>query len=109
MSLFWNEFLEKYVNYVDKRFLTILTNVSYFSRAYLCDLTENTYEFNVISAPEEMKLDRIDIEILKLLAYNSRIPIVDIALKLDVTSKTIISAMVQLILVTLYPVPLHYK
>jgi len=58
-----------------------------FSRAYLLDLKQNTYEFTVITEPDEIELDKIDIGILALLAPNARTQIVEIASKLKVTSK----------------------
>ena len=91
MNKLWKELLEKYTNYLDERLLTIITKVSYFSRAYLLDLKQNIYEITFITEPEEIKLDQTDLEILKLLAPNSRLQIVEIASKLKLTPKTIIS------------------
>ena len=88
MSLFWKELLEKYSNFIDKRLLTIMTKVSYFSRAYLLGLKSNSYELVFITEPEELNLDLVDIAILKILAPNSRIPIVELAEKIGVTPKT---------------------
>ena len=87
----WKELSGKYVNCLDKKLLTIMTKVSYFSRAYLLDLKHNNYEIIFITEPEEVKLDKIDIEILKLLAPNARISIIELAKRLNITQKTIIS------------------
>ena len=91
----WKELLAKYTNYIDKKLLTIMTRVSYFSRAYLLNLKSNIYECVPISEPEEEgsrnELDKTDKEILKILAPNSRTPIVDIAAKIGISAKTVIS------------------
>lgn len=91
MNVLWKELLERYINYMDQRFLTILTRVSYFSRAYLLDLKQNTYELAAITVPEEAETDKTDTEMLALLASNARMPIVEIASKLGITSKTVIA------------------
>jgi DNA-binding Lrp family transcriptional regulator len=91
MNDLWKEFFSTYVNYIDDYLLTIMTKVRYFSRAYLMDLPENTYESVFVTEPSEMKLDETDMEILKLMAPDARIQIVDIAQKLKLTSNTVIS------------------
>lgn len=96
MNDFWKEFLENYVNYTKERLLTIMTKVSYFSRAYLLNLKHNIYEINLITEPEEMIIDKKDKEILKLLAMDSRISVVDISSKTSLTPKTIIHRIKQL-------------
>lgn len=94
MNELWKQLLEKYINFIDKRLLTIMTNVSYFSRAYLLDLKTNIYKISFLSEPEQKGLkllDKTDINILKLLSPNARMSIVDISTKLGLTTKTIIN------------------
>lgn len=91
MNSLWKELIGKYVNYFDEKFLTIMTKVSYFSRSYLIDLKKNDYEIDFVTESEEIKIDDTDKEILKLLAPNSRISIIEIAHKLKITSKTAIA------------------
>jgi DNA-binding Lrp family transcriptional regulator len=90
MNILWKEMLEKYINYIDERLLTIMTGVSYFSRAYLLNLKKNEYEIEFATEPREMYVDEKDKEILKLLAGNARIPVVEIASKTRLTPKTVI-------------------
>jgi len=96
INIFWKELLENYVNYINNRILTIMTKVSYFSRAYLLDLKHNIYEINLITEPEETKIDDKDKEILKLMAPNARISIIDLSSKVKLTPKTIIERIKQL-------------
>ena len=91
MNVLWKELLKKYVNYLEERQLTIMTKVAYFSRAYLLDLKENIYEINFITEPRNIDIDDTDKEILKLLAPNARISIIEISRKLKITPKTTIN------------------
>jgi DNA-binding Lrp family transcriptional regulator len=88
MNLFWKSLFSKYRNFIDRRWLTIYTKVAYYPRAYFLELKENYEEFVCFTEPEEMKLDDKEIEILKLLAPDARISVVDIASKLKLTAKT---------------------
>jgi DNA-binding Lrp family transcriptional regulator len=87
----WKELLERYVNYLDERLLTVMTHVSYFSRAFLANLKHNDYEATLITEPEEIELDETEIKLLKLLAPDARARIIDLAAKLNITPKTVIS------------------
>lgn len=91
MNGLWKNLLRKYSNYISKRNLTIFTRVSYFPRVYILNRKENTDEYIFITEPNEIKLDLINMEILRLLAKNSRIPVIDIAEKLKITPKTVSS------------------
>jgi DNA-binding Lrp family transcriptional regulator len=88
MNVFWKNLFSKYRNFIDRRWLTIYTKVAYYPRAYFLEIKENYEEFVCFTEPEEMKLDDKEIEILKLLAPDSRISVVDIANKLKITPKT---------------------
>jgi DNA-binding Lrp family transcriptional regulator len=88
MNELWKELLEKYLTYLDKRCLTIFTRVSYFPRVYLLDKKQNFEEYVFVTEPEETKLDSKDLELLRLIALDSRISVLDISLKLKLTPKT---------------------
>lgn len=96
MNVLWKEILKKYVNYIKDRRLTIMTKASYFSRAFLLDLKQNIYEITLISEPEEIEIDEKDKEILKLMAPNGRIPIIELASKVKLTPKTVIQRVKRL-------------
>jgi len=84
----WKIFLKKYKDYIDKKGLTIFTKVSYFPRAFILRKKQKLDEYVFITEPAETKLDETDIEILKLLAQNSRISVLEIAKKLKISAKT---------------------
>lgn len=96
MNFLWNELLAKYGNYIEKRLLTIMTGVHYFSRAYLTGLRENKYELITLTSPKETIIDEKDGKILSLLATNSRISIVEISSKVNLTPKTVIQKIKKL-------------
>jgi len=98
MNNLWIELLDKYNNYIEKRLLTIMSRVSYFSRAYLLDLRRNEYETVFATEPqqEQVMTDETDLKILRTIAPNARIPIIELASKLRLTSKTIITRLKSL-------------
>ena len=96
MNVLWNELLEKYLNYLDERLLTIMTGVAYYSRAYLLGLKSNYHEIRFITILHAADLDALDSRMMALLSSNARIPIINLASKLKVSSKTIISRLKNL-------------
>ncbi|MBU1135234.1 MAG: Lrp/AsnC family transcriptional regulator [Nanoarchaeota archaeon] len=96
MNDLWKELLEKYMDYIDKRWLTIFTKVSYFPRAYLLEKEKNLDEYTFVTEQDEIKLDKTDLKILKLIAPNSRISVLEIAKQLNITPKTASSRIKQL-------------
>jgi Lrp/AsnC family leucine-responsive transcriptional regulator len=96
MNEVWMELLEKYVNYVDERLLTIVTKKSHYSRSFLINSKENENETVYLTEPKKPEVDEIDKGILELLAKNARIPIIEIASTLKITSKTVIARIKKL-------------
>jgi len=56
---FWNELMERYINYIDERLLTIITSSNYFSIGYLVDLERSDYKI-VTTTPQDPSIDNID-------------------------------------------------
>lgn len=96
MNFLWKEFLKKYRDFIEKRWLTIFTKVSYFPRTYILEQKKNREELVFITEPQETKIDDVDIELLKLLALNSRVSILELSEKLKITPKTVTSRIKQL-------------
>ena len=96
MNHFWKELLQKYADFIAERALTIFTKVSYFPRSYLIDEKNNERQYTFVTEPDEVKLDEKDREILQLLAPNARIPILEIAQKVEITAKTAASRIKEL-------------
>jgi Lrp/AsnC family leucine-responsive transcriptional regulator len=89
LSDFWNSFYDKFVNHIDEKSLSIFTKIVYYGRPFLISRNYNDKAFTFAREPEESKIDNIDHEILKLLVPNSRISILEMANKLDLSPKTV--------------------
>lgn len=87
---FWEKFNKKYINYIAQIQLSLFTNITYFSKAYLLDI-KNTYSFRFVTPPKEEKIDDLDLNLLKLMAPNSKIFAIDIAQKLNISPRTVVS------------------
>ena len=93
----WKELLSKYRDYIEKKWLTIFTKVSYYPRTFILENQKNYEEYVFITEPKLVNIDKIDLEILKIMAPDSRIPVLNISEKLNITPKTVTSRIKQLI------------
>jgi len=89
---FWNKTLDRYDNYFEKYAVSILTQVSCLKKSYLLlnDYKKSDREFYIISCsgnPET--IDKIDYQLLNEIATNARIPLIELAKKLNSSSQTI--------------------
>ncbi|MBI2628492.1 Lrp/AsnC family transcriptional regulator [Candidatus Pacearchaeota archaeon] len=84
----FRDILNKYDKYIAKREVVAVEEAPSFTRGYLITETEKK-EFEYGGIMHEIKLDKIDFYLLKLLSQNSRIPLIDIADKLKLTSEGI--------------------
>src|SRR3989338_2008632 len=96
MSLFWQELLRRYNNYIDKKEIGIYSNVTYFGRAYLLKNKYNSFSMPIVSLPKEIKLDKSKLMIVELLSKNARMSVVNIAKATGITHKTIINKIKEL-------------
>ncbi len=96
MNSFWKRLLQEYRDYIEKRWLTIYTKVAYYPRAFFLDKDQNLEEYICFTEPDEVRITETELEILKLLAPNSRVSVVEIAKKLNLTAKTVSAKIKQL-------------
>ena len=96
MSLFWQELLRRYNNYIDKKEIGIYSNVTYFGRAYLLKNKYNSFSMPIVSLPKEIKLDKSKLKIVELLSKNARMSVVNIAKATGITPKTVINKIKEL-------------
>ncbi len=89
----WNDLIEKFGNYIDKKEFGITNKIIYFSRDHLFggSSTKKTLQIQISSLPEIEKIDNKDIEILKLLTKDARMSIVEISKKINISTKTVLS------------------
>jgi Lrp/AsnC family transcriptional regulator for asnA, asnC and gidA len=90
---FWLNTINKYGNYFDKQYLSLYYKVQTYPPTYLIledDKTIDRIKYKVeIGGGKIENIDQIDMQILNIIAYNSRIPIVSIAKKLNLSIRTV--------------------
>ncbi|HJX50672.1 MAG TPA: winged helix-turn-helix transcriptional regulator, partial [Candidatus Nanoarchaeia archaeon] len=87
-----NRVLEKFGEDITNKTISILIEAPYYYREYLTEDKSKKMEIRYwLKESRNEKLDYQDIEILRLLANNSREPIVEISEKVKLTVKTVIS------------------
>lgn len=84
------EFSDKYSKYIMNKAFTITLTVPHYRKEYLINKKTSTEPaVSIGGESKELKLDNIDIGILKILANNARMPVIDIAEKLKTTPRII--------------------
>jgi len=96
MNAVWNELLEKYNNFIDRRELAVFANVYYFNRAYILGKERRENKIRFLSLPQEEKVDASDLKIIGLLADEARMPIIKIAKEVKISAKTVINKIKRL-------------
>ncbi len=89
---FWNNTLDKYGNYFEKYFVSILTQVNCLKKSYLLldEYNKSDREFYKINCSgKPVEIDKMDFQLLNEIAINARIPLVQLAEKLNTSSQTI--------------------
>lgn len=91
MNSFWEGFLESYAAVIEKREFGIYSEVTYFGRPFLLDKQHTDFSVKVVSLGPEEKLDALDLDIIRSLSKDARIPIVEMARSAKSAPKTILS------------------
>ena len=86
---FWDRFVEKYGDFVLRNWVSVIMQLIHYKKAFLIDLKKDSSEPEISGGEVELKVDKTDIKILKILSVNSRVPILEIAKKLNISQKTI--------------------
>ena len=113
-----NDFEEVYIEindrfgkYIQNKFFSVMTNVYYFKYKYLvgrnddaCKLTGGKIEYP--------KLDKLDLSLITLLSNEGRLPLVEIAKKINSNAKVVQNRMKRLMkegVITCYNVKINHK
>ena len=88
---FWEKTLLKYRKYFAKQVFSPYTQLLHYRFSFLIDNypKKDRKDFEITGGGKEIEYDDLDFKILKLLASNSRIQIVNMVEKLDVSGKNI--------------------
>jgi len=96
MNELWKKILENFRDNIEKTSFVIFSKVYYFSRNYFLNNKQQKKEWLIITEPKNMLIDEKELEIIKILVDNSRASVVEIAKKVGLTPKTIISKIKKL-------------
>lgn len=107
----YNEINDNFGKYIEQKFFSVMTNVYYFKDKYLVGREDGTYKLTggKINYPE---LDDSDLKLITLLSNNGRLPLIDIAKKLEMAVKTVQRKMKKLTseeIITCYNVKINHK
>ena len=94
---FWQKTLCKYGDYFSKQIITPFIGENIYTKSFLIDEKDDRVNLIVRRGGKIIDYDDLDFQILQLLAQNSRIPTIDIAKKLNMTTITIIKRIKRLI------------
>lgn len=88
---FWNATLAKYRYYFEKQVFSVYYQLLAYRHSYLLEKYDETDRINyeIIGGGKKEKIDTLDIQLLRLIASNSRILTTEIAQKLDLTAVTV--------------------
>ena len=93
---FYFAFKKKFKQYIKKDNFSIFTLAHHFHRAYLLNKKIDDIRPEVFGKSEIEKYDLIDIKILRMMAKNARMPIVELSQKLKIPARTVAFRIKQL-------------
>ena len=94
---FWEKTLSNYRDYFAKQIISPFVGENIYTKSFLIDEKDDRLNLIVKRGGEIVDYDDLDLQILQLLAQNSRIPTLDIAKKLNLTTITITKRIKRLI------------
>jgi len=87
---FWSSFSKKFRPYFNESFIGIWVRLYHYRRAYLLDLKEDTSKTEIMGGSKDIeKLDNTDLKILRLIAGNARISLVELSSRLDLSERAV--------------------
>jgi len=89
-SYFWNETLKKYRHYFEKQIITLDFQTIHCRYSYLIDEEVDRSKIEITGGGKKVDgIDNVDLSILKIIAPNARIPLTEIAKKINTTSTVV--------------------
>jgi DNA-binding Lrp family transcriptional regulator len=89
---FWDETLDKYVDYFAKAIVSVFVQAFCYKKSYLLPEISNKTDrelYRLTCGVKPIEIDNIDYNLLNEIAVNARIPLIELAEKLDCSSQTI--------------------
>lgn len=86
---YWDKIMTKYRKHISKRSIVIYTHIRQYPKSYIVS-QKNTERGTLVGASKEViVVDKLDIQLLKILSDNGRMPLLEIANKLDTSPQVI--------------------
>ncbi len=92
---FYDDFIYKFDKHVVDKTISIATEVYHFRNKFLFE--NKDISFSVVGSGERAEIDSTDIEILNLLTEDARMPVVDIAKKVNLSARMVCIRIRQLV------------
>lgn len=86
---FWRQFLLRYRKNIQNRLLSIFTTLYHYKRAYFLDNVPDESKVELVSRGPEVKLDKGDLSILKTIAMNARMPVLEISERVGISPRIV--------------------
>jgi Lrp/AsnC family leucine-responsive transcriptional regulator len=87
-DFYYKHLCKKFRKYIKNSFISQITLYQPWDRSYFTK-TKKTISYEIIGTEETAEYDKIDFEILKLISQNARIPLIEIANRLNLDSMTV--------------------
>ena len=107
----YKEINDRFGKYIQEKFFSVMTNVYYFKYKYLVERQDGTFRLTG-GQLENPKLDDLDLKLLSLLSNQGRMPLVEIANKLNSNAKLIKTRMKKLEklgIITCYNIKINHR
>lgn len=89
---FWEKTLDKYEDYFEKYAISIYTYAACYKKSFLLTDeydTSNREMYEIFCGGKSVEIDEIDYKLLNEIAENARIPLIELAEKLGISSQTV--------------------
>lgn len=91
-QLFWEEFNDKYGDYLSDKIYSVLLYLHYYNHSFLLPKNSDKADrdnFILVGHEPEVEIDKLDYDLLNIIVLNARKPVVDIAKQLNCSSQTV--------------------
>ena len=86
---FWNKILKKYHKFIQDQIFSVYIKLLHYPLSYLTNEKINRSKSEIIGGGTQIPVDEIELNILRILSINARMPLIEIARKLNTTSMVI--------------------
>lgn len=89
MNSIWDLFQQKYKKYINDQNLSVMYEFVHFAKNYLVEEKDRDFSAKIIGEPIVLDLDENDKKILKIISTNAKIPLIELAKQVGLTSAAI--------------------